>query len=177
MKELLLLLTLFVSNLSFGQIYTQYGTIHATTTTNGNTGIGIIDPISKLQVIGDISSSGINQRIGFNTNDTFTALSNAIAHYGMSIYKDGNGLPGVSHSGFYGLYFYTNATERVRITSLGNVGIGTLNPDEKLAVKGKIHAEEVRVDLLVPADYVFQKYYTGKSDLNPEYVLPTLTDL
>ncbi|MFC5282640.1 hypothetical protein [Pedobacter alpinus] len=42
----------------------------------------------------------------------------------------------------------------------GNVGIGTPNPDEKLTVKGKIHAEEVRVDLSVPGpDYVFEKQY------------------
>ncbi|SFN74538.1 hypothetical protein SAMN05421738_1363, partial [Algoriella xinjiangensis] len=43
----------------------------------------------------------------------------------------------------------------------GRVGIGTSNPDEKLTVKGKIHAEEIIVDLAVPADYVFQKYFTG----------------
>ncbi len=42
----------------------------------------------------------------------------------------------------------------------GNVGIGTSSPDEALTVKGKIHAEEVRVDLSVPApDYVFEKDY------------------
>jgi len=45
--------------------------------------------------------------------------------------------------------------------SSGNVGIGTLAPDEKLTVKGKIHAQEVRVDMagpLVP-DYVFAENY------------------
>lgn len=42
----------------------------------------------------------------------------------------------------------------------GNVGVGTSNPDEKLTVKGTIHAEEVRVDLNVPApDYVFENNY------------------
>lgn len=41
----------------------------------------------------------------------------------------------------------------------GNVSIGTINPDQKLTVKGKIHAEEVIVDLAVPADYVFAKDY------------------
>ena len=41
----------------------------------------------------------------------------------------------------------------------GKVGIGTSNPDEKLTVKGKIHAEEVKVDLNVPPDYVFEKFY------------------
>ncbi len=40
------------------------------------------------------------------------------------------------------------------------VGIGTTNPDSKLTVKGKIHAEEVKVDLSVPGpDYVFKEDY------------------
>jgi hypothetical protein len=42
----------------------------------------------------------------------------------------------------------------------GNVGIGTISPDQKLTVKGKIHAKELIVDLSVPApDYVFGKEY------------------
>ncbi|MBD1263212.1 hypothetical protein HZY62_21680 [Maribacter polysiphoniae] len=42
----------------------------------------------------------------------------------------------------------------------GMVGIGTTTPDSKLSVKGKIHAEEVKVDLSVPApDYVFKEDY------------------
>jgi hypothetical protein len=47
----------------------------------------------------------------------------------------------------------------------GNVGIGTTAPDEKLTVKGKIHTQEVRVDMagpLVP-DYVFVNDYKLKS--------------
>ena len=59
----------------------------------------------------------------------------------------------------------------------GNFGIGTQNPDEKLTVKGKIHAEEVRVDLNVPADYVFQHYYTGASLLKDTYKMPTLEEV
>ncbi len=42
----------------------------------------------------------------------------------------------------------------------GKVGIGTASPDYELTVKGKIHAEEVKIDLSVPApDYVFKKEY------------------
>jgi hypothetical protein len=47
----------------------------------------------------------------------------------------------------------------------GKVGIGTTVPDEKLTVKGKIHTQEVKVDMagpLVP-DYVFAPDY----DLKP----------
>jgi hypothetical protein len=46
-------------------------------------------------------------------------------------------------------------------SNTGAVGVGTTNPDQKLTVKGKIHAEEVIVDLNVPAaDYVFAKDYS-----------------
>lgn len=62
-------------------------------------------------------------------------------------------------------------------TNNAYVGIGTLNPDERLTVKGKIHSEEVKVDLLVPADYVFEKYYTGTSALKADYVMPTLAEV
>lgn len=58
-----------------------------------------------------------------------------------------------------------------------NLGIGTENPDQKLTVKGKIHSEEVIVDLQVPADYVFEKYYSGTSTLKPDYELPTLVEV
>ena len=57
------------------------------------------------------------------------------------------------------------------------VGIGTENPDATLAVKGKIHAEEVKVDLNVPADYVFQKYFTGTSSLKADYEMLSLTEV
>ena len=59
----------------------------------------------------------------------------------------------------------------------GYVGIGTINPDERLTVKGTVHAQEVKVDLQIPADYVFQKYYTGQSSLKTDYQLPTLQEI
>ena len=46
----------------------------------------------------------------------------------------------------------------------GNVGVNTQNPDGKFAVKGKVHAQEVKVDLSLPApDYVFENSYELKS--------------
>ena len=76
---------------------------------------------------------------------------------------------------FIGLAFFTRGTdgpgpmyESMRITRDGAVGIGTTAPDATLAVKGDIHAKEVRVDLTVPGpDYVFEE----------DYDLPTLESI
>ncbi|MDQ7949894.1 MAG: hypothetical protein REI93_13665, partial [Pedobacter sp.] len=47
----------------------------------------------------------------------------------------------------------------MQITDGGRVGVGTTNPDEKLAVNGKIHAKEIRVDATGLPDYVFEADY------------------
>jgi len=41
----------------------------------------------------------------------------------------------------------------------GNVGIGTVNPTERLSVKGKIRAQEIKVETANWPDYVFDKDY------------------
>lgn len=51
-------------------------------------------------------------------------------------------------------------TEVLTLVNGGKVGIGTINPDSKLTVKGGIHAEEVLIDTSVPTpDYVFENDY------------------
>lgn len=49
----------------------------------------------------------------------------------------------------------------------GNVGIGTLKPQEKLSVKGRIRAHEVKVETENWPDYVF----------SPGYQLPSLSEI
>ena len=61
----------------------------------------------------------------------------------------------------------------------GKIGIGTKAPDEMLTVKGKIHTQEVLVDLdgAVAPDYVFEHFYKGTSLLNPDYQMLSLSQL
>ncbi|MDX1461762.1 MAG: hypothetical protein R3359_01795 [Marinirhabdus sp.] len=61
----------------------------------------------------------------------------------------------------------------------GKIGIGTKAPDEMLTVKGKIHTQEVMVDLegAVAPDYVLEAYVDGTSALKPEYALRTLAEV
>jgi hypothetical protein len=125
------------------------GTWRFTLNQDGNIGIGIgvSAPSQKVDIAG---------RLKFRSSSPHTA---------GAWYTDNAG----TESAFLGLVDLTTSsslgichggTWRFVVDQNGKVGIGTINPDEKLTVKGKIHAEEVRVDLNVPApDYVFQKDY------------------
>lgn len=63
-------------------------------------------------------------------------------------------------------------TERMRITHEGNVGINIAAPTEKLHVNGNILATGT-----ITPDYVFQKYFTNSSQLNPEYKMYSLNEI
>lgn len=144
----------------------------------GNVGIGIDNPQSKLDVNGFITSKIINDTVtpsniaGFNINQLG---SNVLE---MSFARDGQGLGVIKTLSDNPITIGTNNIERIRVqATTGNVGIGTKNPDQKLTVKGKIHAEDVIVDTNVPADYVFQKYYDNYSSIRPDYQMPDLAEL
>jgi len=63
--------------------------------------------------------------------------------------------------------YATGQTEKLRILGNGNVGIGKINPTNKLDVNGTIHSQEVKVDMTGWSDFVFKK----------EHRLPTLTEV
>ncbi len=139
----------------------------------GNVGVGAIMPKTKLEVRDDTKGLPVQ---GTVENSQFRILSNNNAlEFGVnSEYNSRTAAIQARHS----QENYADHYGKLLLNPLGgNIGIGTYSPDEMLTVKGKIHAEEVRVDLSVPADYVFEKYYTGESKLKADYTMPTLEEV
>ena len=141
---------------------TNGGTRHfSVNTSSGNVGIGTISPTHPLTINGGFHSDGAKS-IVLERQQTGGAYNNIKASLGIS----GNTSQG-------GLRFLLSADDGstwgdvLFLQAGGNVGIGTPNPNSKLAVDGQIRATEVKVltDISVP-DYVFE----------PDYQLRTLKE-
>ncbi|MGN7819315.1 hypothetical protein ACTJJB_04250 [Chitinophaga sp. 22536] len=120
---------------------------------NGNVGIGTQTPQAKLEVLGDIKSS----------NGIFRALTGTLPNDIMMSYGYNATVGDYTSLKVAGA---TANTAELRLVQNGNVGIGTQNPQSKLAVNGTITATRVRVTQSGWADFVFQDGYR----------LPSLTE-
>jgi hypothetical protein len=96
---------------------------------NGNVGIGTTSPGQKLEVAG---------RVRISTDPT-VELYNTSTNRGGVQWVNGSLMTkmfsGGSAGAGAGIIFETNTSEKVRITSGGNVGIGTTNPNKRLSVE------------------------------------------
>jgi hypothetical protein len=111
----------------------------------GNVGIDTQQPGAKLHVNGGIRARGGSPgAYGVNNNGYAFTGNNGDDDSGMFSSADGQ------------LEFYTNNIERIRIKSNGNIGIGTLLPQEKLHVNGNLMCSVLKItggsDIAEPFD-------------------------
>lgn len=133
-------------------------TEHMRISHNGNVGMGTTTPsnVQGWHRVLDVSGTNHSKILATAVNSTYKV---GIFAHDPSWYG-GGGLVGTESN--HNLFFITNYDAKMMIGTNGNVGIGTTSPDAKLAVKGTIHAQEVRVDLngAVAPDYVFENDYS-----------------
>jgi hypothetical protein len=96
------------------QLQTNSGQTAVTIDTSQNVGIGTTSPTSKLQIS---SASAV---------DTTLQVSNTLSTTKINTYSDGTS--SLETTGAYAQRFFVNGSERMRIDSSGNVGIGTNSP-------------------------------------------------
>jgi len=159
---------------SFDSINVDSGTLYVDSA-NNRVGVGTSSPAEKLHVKSasnagliiqrDSTTSGTYAELGFLTGATDSDPVNvAIRANRATSFNDTT------------LSFHTGGTalaERMRITSSGNVGIGTSSPSEKLEVNGNIITDGVYLGGTGSANYLddyeegtFTPSYTG-SGSNP----------
>ncbi|MEH6305241.1 hypothetical protein RYH73_06280 [Olivibacter sp. CPCC 100613] len=161
---------------------------------NGRVGIGTTSPTDLLEInhgaerkgitlIGEGNASAYTD-IGFKKESISALPDGTVWAWYISHRKDGyfsdSASPGTSlefygirkNTGYYApLSFKSNGDvilASAKGATSGNVGIGTTNPQAKLAVNGNILAKEIKIktDISVP-DYVFE----------PDYNLQSLTEI
>ena len=134
---------------------------------NGNLGIGISDPTQEIDVNGEVQSKGfilVDPSLGPNTDYTALYREDLGPDNATVKLRIGDDILGSFQIGYR--YWSTGEwISRFYVNNNGRIGIGTTNPDAKLAVKGDIHAQEVKVDLngAVAPDYVFKEGYDLRS--------------
>lgn len=170
--------------------WTSNGNIISTTQ---NVGIGTTAPTEKLDVNGNIKTNGTvfadklnvsgntvfknfilseNSCITRNLSDSFIYQSKDLRYNSFGWYVDSwdTGSASLWQSGAGGMKFFTGGQFRLAIHRLGNIGIGTENPTQKLDVNGNIRgnhlyangtvfANEVKVEATKWSDFVFDKEY------------------
>ncbi|WP_130287477.1 tail fiber protein [Aquimarina brevivitae] len=154
-----------VNKMNFGS---GISNTHMTINTNGFIGIGTVTPEENLHLkgtasidgdIGEITTGGHWQQ-GKHTLELQNRDAGDVV---LSFHRAGHTNAAIKHPTTGGLIFSATGgfdQNHMYLKTNGYLGIGTTNPDAKLTVKGNIHAEEVKIDLSVPApDYVFTKDY------------------
>ncbi|MCC9073591.1 tail fiber protein [Flavobacterium sp. F-65] len=146
-----------ISSFTSGFIGTDWKNQYMSFLPNGNIGIGTETPLVNLHIKNQTAHLRLESSdVGYNASIQYVSGGQYRWELGTGIFSGPN----------FELYNRINNKYSLVVTPEGNIGIGITNPDEKLTVNGKIHAQEVRIDLQSPMtvpDYVFANDYKLKS--------------
>jgi len=138
--------------------------------TNGNVGIGIASPSSKLHVLGTTTLNGgafiVGEPLTYTANAGINGGALRIDNPGSGfvliggprLYLDQDRLQVIYSPALLGLGNYPSPSSLLLNPLGGNVGIGTSNPTYKLSVNGTIRSKELIVETGW-ADFVFDGSY------------------
>jgi hypothetical protein len=109
-------------------------------------GIGTSSPTTKLQVDGPADIGGETNNVGiFGSSSTNAGIIGTTANQQLNIFGNGTGPIVFQTGGAFLNGLDVLGTERMRITSAGDVGIGTSSPATKFHVSNTSGATQVRV--------------------------------
>jgi hypothetical protein len=127
-------------------------------TSGGNVGIGTTSPSVALNVVG-------NARFEASSGNRYVEIASSTSS--IQIGTDGS-TQFIYGVGSFPLTFSTNGSERMRITSGGNVGIGTSSADEKLTIQsGNINLYSVQ-NVATDYRYIGTEYSSGNGNNKAE---------
>jgi hypothetical protein len=109
---------------------------------NGRIGIGTSSPTNPLHIVSNTVSQLNVAALSGNTNAQ------------INLEPTGTGVALIGPASAFPLTFRTDATERMRITSNGNVGIGTSSPSERLHLYQNASSVELRMENNTISSYI-----------------------
>jgi hypothetical protein len=127
------------NNANFIQFYTSNQN-RMIITSGGNVGIGTSSPSALLHAYSSTNNAEVSRFEGAYSSSNsvvlarFSRLGNLVSN--VIRYADSKGLIEYGSTTGHDIGFITSDTERMRITSGGNVGIGTNSPSRKLVIVG-----------------------------------------
>ncbi len=101
---------------------------------NNRVGVGTASPSQRLHVA-NAGTVAIQAENTASSGSAYLNAKNTATTCAFGVDASGGY---IETAGAYSTIFYTNSTERVRIDSSGNVGIGTSSPSRKLSVAGAV---------------------------------------
>jgi hypothetical protein len=163
MKKYIFLFAVMVLLASFNsQAQWSVNGSHIYNTNSGSVGIGVSSPTTLLDVAKSMTEPTISVRnLGSNGGASFRMYDQlsgaewkfkATSTGGFKIRDNAFALDVIQVEA-------NSAANVIYINAAGNLGIGTANPTEKLAVNGNIKCKQVEVSLTGWSDFVFEDDY------------------